>query len=185
MDLKRNKYLLFAAVTIVFIFYFIFTSNKSDSANYKLIGNDSIVLANTNFQSLADTISKFIDTAFFAEYRVKPNKYLFNYLNGDNKSIPFTLNDTLEDFIFNEAKIIPIYRIWHYGSENFIRFEVLSNAKKIFLTVLSKNQDSIKGRDFEHISAMDFTEAKMIKTLGPDTSIKKIADRIYVVSSSK
>ena len=185
MNRKLNIYLLFAAIVTIFILYFVFTSGNYGAGNAKNSNSNKIGIETFDYQNLADTISKYIDTSFYAEYRVKPNKYLFNYINLDNVSDPFALNDTLENLVFNKAKQIPINRIWQYNSENFMRFEVFSHNKKSLLIVLHKSQDSIKSREFEPVKISDFHGVNKEKSLGNDASIKQISTRVYLLSDAK
>ncbi len=176
---KKNVFFLFIIIVVAFLAYFIYTSdnysNESNSDREKRI-------ITTDYKRLTDTIIKYIDTVFFAQYYVKPNKYQFNYLNGDIITGPFKLRDHQEETIFGEIKLIPVERIRHNKSENFIRYEILSNSKKRIILGLLVNQDSILSKYFDHIAVAKFQNDGKTISLGQDTSITKISEREYLLT---
>lgn len=80
-------------------------------------------------ENFTDSLKKYIDTSFYAEYRGKSDQFEFLYLIESGFGNSFLINDYVRLNIFETAKQLQIRRVWKYENENFFRFEIFSDEK--------------------------------------------------------
>lgn len=135
---------------------------KTDSIYNDKARNLSIDVV--EFERLTDTITKYIDTPFFAQYRIKSNTFYFNYLLGESVGNSFVLSSEVEKKVFGIAKNMQIRRIWNFSTDNFFRFEIQNNKEQNkILIVLQTGQDTVRSAELGNISIANFEGGNSVR----------------------
>ena len=123
---RRVKLATIILVTIGILLYLttIISTNHNESDIENSIEIMKEVRGNaTNYMVLADFITAKLDTAFYGEFRARPDSFYFFYLTHDEINNFF--RPTHDQYkIFELAKQIGVTSVWKNNSENFFRFEI-------------------------------------------------------------
>lgn len=159
---------------------------RSDVGKYINRGNSENLTVKDfqlNSVSVADTIFNLIDTGFYAEYRVKPDVYLFNYLRGGNMGSELKFKPEVEAEISRILRLNSIRRIWRDDVSNYIHFQYYFDDGKFRNVFVSKNNsDSLVGPDFEKIDLRILDSGQSIK-VGYNRSLLKVESRLFLMQS--
>lgn len=133
MIMRKNRLFFYLIIFGILLFvYMLFGKFGNDRyPNYKSISKKEIVDLVKNdepvLKQLIDSIEKEIDTAFYAEYRGKENRYQLYYLYNDTVGNFFSIDENIEKNVFAPAKSLEITDIWKFNSENFYRIQLIRN----------------------------------------------------------
>jgi hypothetical protein len=134
------------------------------------------------FIELGDLTDSLIDTGFSAAYRLKPDKFYFQYENQDGTTGDyFTPNDTVEKLLINPLLYLGVSQVWKLNKNNFIRFEFAkSHGFKPEVLVLKKGETSFQfGKDsFLKISDTTSVAGDIVNQRW--AKIYKVNDRVWV-----
>ena len=160
---NEKKYkLIFALVLIgMLAFQLLYKNTKSDET----IRTETLMRVEENLQRLEYLRNFFsqIDTSFYGLFTTRSGGFHFSYLNNNNIGIYFTPNLVTTEEVKKTVKFFHIREVWKYSNENFYRFGLELEGRKIFkIIVLAKSETSFIFPENSLIYA-----ARVIKDLKP------------------
>ncbi len=133
-DINKNNmksyrlyiFILIAAIVLLYTFF----SRNSDFVGSSYTRQDflkDVERHRIDYLDIGNLLRKELDTAFFAEYRLKQNQFYFYYLNKENKLNNFFDSSGSIDHKLFKAKELKIKEIKKNNNENFFRLFMVKN----------------------------------------------------------
>jgi len=108
-------------ITIVFVIILIFIVNRQQTASKNFL-QENVLENKDKYLALSDSIEVFLDTSFYAEYRLGKLDFVFYYLRNDSIADFFEVKPPSKTEIFKQLYSLGVKKIWKYNSENFYRY---------------------------------------------------------------
>ena len=117
--LKKVKIAL--PIIFVLVLVFIVILNRQPPASKDLM-MENVLENKDKYLALSDSIERYLDTGFYAEYRLGKLDFVFYYLRNDSIADFFEINQPSKNKLFKQLYSLGIKKIWKYNSENFYRY---------------------------------------------------------------
>lgn len=161
--INRNKlYLIFGGfflIVFLIVFYkdFTLTGKESISDNNSFI---SFAKDNKNeFTEIANLFDQYIDTSFYAEYRLKLDRFEVFYMRNDTIGDIKNLSSSDENKCFSKAKFLGVRKVWMFNGNNFYLILMNKNIEKKFYLLLLKKSEN----EFHFDSTSNFLNYPIVK----------------------